>query len=132
HFAEENFNFRKHTLRHRHASDGKRCRVRRMAMHNSVNVRPVLVDGEVQQDFTGALSRACELLSFVVHLAHVLAFHEALAYHRRRTKDFTIIPPYADITVVSRCETPRVNAPADLADLFLQSVFVDHDWFTVK
>ena len=90
----------------------------------ALHVGPVLVDRQVQQDFAGALARAGELLAVVVDLADVLGLHEALGHHRRRAEDFLVVEPDGDVAVVGGGEALGVNAPADLADLFFEFVFV--------
>src|SRR5262249_36156012 len=73
-----------------------------------------------------ALARAGQLLAVVIDLAEVLGLHEALGHHRRRTQDLAVVEPHGDVAVVGRGEAPGVHAPADLANLFLELVFV-HD-----
>src|SRR5262249_15236957 len=98
--------------------------VRRVAVDDGVDVRPVLVHRQVQQDLAAALARARQLLALVIDLAQVVGPHEALRDHRRRTQDPAVVE--ADPEVVSGCrgEALGVDAPADLADLLFELVFI--------
>src|SRR5579885_458018 len=80
----------------------------------------------MQEDFAGALARAGELLTFEVYLADVLGLHQALADHRRRAEHFLVVDPVADVAVVGRGEALGVDAPADVANLLFNLVFVQH------
>ena len=128
HLAEEDLDLGQDALGDRLAGDGEGGGVRRMAVDDGLDVGPVLVDGQVQQDLAGALARAGELLAFVVHLADVLGLHEALGHHRRRAQDLAVVEADGDVAVVGRGEALGVEAPADLADLFFESVYSFMSW----
>jgi len=84
--------------------------------------------GEVQQNLARPLALAGELLAFVIDEADIVGLEEALAHHRLRTQDLLIVQAERDVSIVGGGEALGVDAPADLAHLFLELVFV-HEFF---
>ena len=60
----------------------------------------------------------------MVALADVFRLEKAFRDHRRRAEDLILADADGDVAVVGGGEALGINAPADLADLFLQLVFV--------
>src|SRR5206468_527683 len=116
--AEENFDLWQYAFWNGDAGHGEGRGVRRMAMDDGIHVRPMLVNGEMQQHFAGPLLRPRELLALVIDLADVLALHEAFGTQSRGAKYFLVVEPDGNVAVVRGRETPVIEAAADLADLF--------------
>ena len=102
--------------------------MRRMTMHNRIDIRPGFVDLQMKQNFTGAFPTSRELFAGVIDFADVVGLHVALGYHGRRAEQFLFIDPNGDVAIVRRGKALGVNPPANFTDLFLHLKFVDrHD-----
>ena len=112
----------------RFAGDGKRGRVRRMAMDDRLDVAPRLHDREVQQDLARPLPLSRDLVPLQIDGADVVRRHVTLADHRRRAKDFVLTDADRQVAVVGRGKPLLINPPADLADQLFELPVMDLRW----
>ena len=95
-----------------------------MAVHHALNVRPFLVDLEVQQGLAGSLFDPRSLLACHVHRANVLGLEEAFAVHSRSAEHFVFADANGDVAIVGGRESFVVKATADFTDVLLDLVWV--------
>ena len=86
--AEKHFWLGKNAHRNRLTGDGKRSRVRRVAMDDRPDVGPLAIDFQMKQDFASAAFIARELISLEVNCAKVVWLKKAFAVQGRGAKDF--------------------------------------------
>jgi hypothetical protein len=98
-----------------------------MAVNHRLHFGIVFIDRQVKEDLAGTLACSAKLFSFVIDLAQVFGLEKALGNHRRRTQDFAVVETNGDIAVIGRGEALGIDAPADLANLFLEFVLVHGD-----
>ena len=133
-FAHEDFNFRQDALRNRLTSNRESRGMRRMTMHNRLNIRTILHDLQMQQHFAGPFANAGDLLAFHVDGTDIFRLHEAFADHCRSTQHFVFANSNADVPIIRSRKAFVVNTTPDLADLFFEGSvvnsavpFVGHD-----
>ena len=59
-----------------------------MTMHHGFDIRAMLHDRQVQQNFAGPLLFAGDLIAVQIHRTNVIRRHEPFTDHRRGTEDF--------------------------------------------
>ena len=95
-----------------------------MAVNDTLNVRPLLVNFQVQQGFAGSLLDARCLFARHIHRANVFSFEKPLAVHGRRAKNFVFADADRDVAVVGGGESFVVKASANFANVLLDLVCV--------
>src|SRR5262249_53692434 len=130
HFAEEDLDFGQDALGDRLMGDCEGGGVRRMTMHASHYVGPLLVNSQVQQHLTGAFFRAGELLAFHVYFADIFRLQKSLGHHRRRAEKFALVETDGNVAVIGGREALGIHAPTNLTHLLFQLVFI-HEYSSV-
>jgi len=102
--------------------DGEGGGVRRVRVHDGLDLGPLLVARDVDAGLAGAHAGAGELFAVEVHEAHVLGLHEALADQRGRAEGEVVADADGDVAAVAVGVLTLPEAAAHLADPFLQDV----------
>src|SRR5206468_2759151 len=97
----------------------------RMRMDDGANLRPGLIDGQVHEDFAGALALAFKLFAFEVDDTDIIGLEVALADAGRRTQHAVVAHTEGMIAFVASAKALEPDAPADVAHLIFEFPFAD-------
>ena len=122
HVAKKDLHFGKDALRNGLMGDGERSGMRRVTVHDALNIGAGFHDLQVQEGFTRTLLGSGELLASHIDEANVLRFEEPFAVHRRSAEHLVLADAIGDVAVVRGGEAALVETIADFADLLLHAV----------
>ena len=95
-------------------------------MHNTFNVRSLLINLQMQEGLTAPFFISGYLLPGHINKANVLGFQKAFGMHRGRAKNFIFAEPIANISIVGRGKPLVVYPLTYLAYLLLAFKCIFH------